>query len=561
MKKIYLLGTQKNFLFTFSALVLFVILSACQKDEFANLSGTSWGPDFAAPVINTRLTIGDILATKDTLGLIQEDPVTKRLTLVYKSTIFSVSTNDLIKLESQKASSTLALPSSVTNVGVIPITYEYTNTTEDTITFTNSDSIEIEHINIKTGTLAISVKNDFNFDGTLKVTFPSLEKNGIPASTTIPLNKNGSTSGSLDVSSYVMDMSLGGTKQNSIPIKYAYTIQLTAGGTISPTEALNLEIEFKDLDFTLIDGYFGHFSPFEKDKVESINLSVFKKYLNGSLFLKNPKIEMFIKNEFGVPLEIGIPIFKGTNGNNQTVNLTGPLLPGPFTINSPSYSEIGQSKETTITFDTTTSNLSDFISNSPLSVDYSLEANTNPQGKAPGVKNFVTDKSKADVDVNIEIPLWGAAKNFALQDTFPFSLGSPDSELNYEKLTFKVNLENGFPVDLKMQLYFYKVDSVNPSNITYTVVDSLIPHNNNILNSCTVDANGQIISATKSSNTFELVKDRVTKIQNANKIIFKAVMNTTNGGNTAVRFLSTSYLNVRLGMRAKLNIPIGNDKN
>ena len=65
---------------------------------------------------------------------------------------------------------------------------------------------------------------------------------------------------------------------------------------------------------------------------------------------------------------------------------------------------------------------------------------------------FLTDTSFLSVDVVVELPLYGRAQGVEFSDTFDIDLSDLDRVTNAD---FKLVADNGFPMDIEMQIYFY----------------------------------------------------------------------------------------------------------
>ena len=83
----------KKYFFPLACLALLAI--GCFKDDLSRLKNPVWNPDVAVPLVNTSLTIKDVLTEFDTANFIKEDS-THMLSLIYTGDIFSADANSLL---------------------------------------------------------------------------------------------------------------------------------------------------------------------------------------------------------------------------------------------------------------------------------------------------------------------------------------------------------------------------------------------------------------------------------------------------------------------------------
>ncbi len=128
-------------------------------------------------------------------------------------------------------------------------------------------------------------------------------------------------------------------------------------------------------------------------------------------------------------------------------------------------------------------------------------------------------------------------------DTFPFT--SSDQLDNLESMTFKINTDNGFPLDVNIQIYF--ADSL------YNKLDSLMSDNSNLLNSGVINpATGVVVSPTHTTSTITFNQARLPHLKYAKFLILKGTLNSTDKGAKPIRITSDNNLVVKLGIRTKL---------
>jgi hypothetical protein len=551
MRKLLLSSNKLRLQPVLKSILLFCIvllLQSCLKDDFSKITTGAWGPEFALPVINTKLILKDFL--KDDLnGFVKEDKTTHYLSAVYRGTPVSKNSNDVMQVSNQTASIPVKAPASFSSFSGIPIQRDTTvsDTASNNAKVSNANNIAIETLKIKSGLLKISVVSDFKFSGEITITFPTF-KNSSQQIISMKVNFSNDPLKSTKTDSLkfaTVDMSLGGTTSNTMPVKYKIDAYLKQGQVLDPSQKITVNLEFKDIIFSYIDGYFGSLP---LDVKESFPIGLFHYLQGGSLNLQNPMADFIIKNSYGLPVEMLFTTLQVRNMANAAYPFAAPQITGgnPIIFPYPGITEVGQTKTDTLKINPSTSNISSVIAQSPVKFEYVGKVTTNAKGKQPNEKNFITDSSKAVVDVNINIPLWGTATGFTAQDTFPFVIGNIE---NLESLTMKINTENAFPLDVDLQLYF--ADSLGVK------LDSLVMNNERFLKSGVINGAGEIIAPTITTITAEIDKTRLPRIAKTKKILLKGVLNTTiaqSGPQFPIHVSSDNYLGVKLGVRTKLKL-------
>src|SRR3974377_176042 len=94
-------GTRKTALFSALIAALFVfVFFAWVKEYRKPIAKTDYSPLLAVPLINSSLTIHDLLVKEDHNGNIQVDPY-NFLTLIYRGKLFSLEADNFIQFPDQ----------------------------------------------------------------------------------------------------------------------------------------------------------------------------------------------------------------------------------------------------------------------------------------------------------------------------------------------------------------------------------------------------------------------------------------------------------------------------
>jgi len=209
---------------------------------------------------------------------------------------------------------------------------------------------------------------------------------------------------------------------------------------------------------------------------------------------------------------------------------------------------MGQIATTTLLLDKNNSTIKPAINIAPQYIVGAISAQSNPSGIP--TTNFVLDTSRFTVNAQLELPLWGKAWDFILQDTIAFDYQST-TPMDVEWAEFKLILDNGFPIDGKCQLYFVDSD--------YAVLDSLLNPFQQALVSAIPGSppDYRVVSNTKTTTKIRWDGPRWAHLATCKHILVRAYLNTANSGTTIVKIYSDYGLDTRLGVRVQGHTMVG----
>ncbi len=535
-----------KFIGRFSILLVIVFfvfyLQSCVKDNFEldKLVKTEWDANLAVPLVYSSLTIGDIIKSDpNSLVVVGSDNF---CTLKYKGNLFSLPASRLMNIPNQPLP-TIVASLTPTQINTLSSQGSVTASFSQLQTFSFGTGSKIDSVVFKSGSIHLNLNSDFRKSGSVKISIPAARKNGVAFSKTIPFVYSGTIpvivndSSTLDFSGYTFDMTNGGTTFNQFLVNYSITL---SGGGASPTTLDQIDISqtMSGMKFSRLYGDLGQL-PLVTD-ADTIDISIFKSALGtGSFTLIDPKITFKFSNSIGAPIAASVTALEGYNPGLPPYIING--SPNPLPIFSPNFNQIGQTLTSSFSLDKTNSNVVPFINDLPKYLLFKMNAQTNPAGATH--HNFVTDSSQLKVDLELDLPLYGTAKDFVLVDTIPFTVGEQvASDVDWAMI--RAYTLNGFPLDIGMQVYF--VDS------SYIKLDSLVIPNQLILKSAHLNTStGLVTSPTENIYDGKMTNNRLMKIIPTKYIIIKSVAETANNGNTNVKIYANYKLDVRLGIQVK----------
>ncbi|MEI6766208.1 MAG: hypothetical protein WCM76_11235 [Bacteroidota bacterium] len=514
------------------------ILTSCYKDRF-NLNKVSkegeWSPDVCAPLINSKLGMDDILNDYDFHNLHAEDG-SGFLYLIYEDKVYSQSAEQWLVIPNQNVSTnySIVLPGGLPyNAPAFDNNYE----------FVMPNGEKITEAYIKSGALNFNIPGfAFNQNASITVSIPGATKNGVPLNYTfnkiyaIDLNE------SIDLSGYRLVFDNTGLNNNMLKITYTATVT-ASGQTITAPLIIPMGETFTNLRYSSIYGDFKqHVFNLEND---SVKIRLFQNVLHGSVDFQNPKMHFIANNSCGMPVDVNVTNFRALSYANAPYNIAITGTPVPWSVAAPTIGQIGQYATTQADFDRNNTNVYNAIYMAPEWFLSDVSALSNPAGGTSS--NFLLDTSRFSVNVQVDIPLYGKALNFILQDTISFKFGQDMKNVDW--MTFRINADNGFPVDAVMQIYFLSASNV--------FLDSLLIPAQQVISAAHVGSapDYRVYDKIHTYTETTISQPRLNNLNPTEKILIRAVCNTVNNGSELTKFYSEYTLDVKLAARAKFSIP------
>ncbi|NSW44479.1 MAG: hypothetical protein HPY79_01435 [Bacteroidales bacterium] len=537
-----------------TSILLISFLTSCVKDyfDFDKVSNhVDWNPNVAAPAVHSKLTLRDLLQDYDVQHLFVED-TSHFLYLIYNKQVFSLPASQYVSIPNQSLSQNFSANDFTTQGFPTTSPVVVTKTIQQILQIQSPTDV-IDSLIFKYGTFHLELNSTFQHTGLLTVTFPTIRKNGLPYSKTVNINSSNGFNYSNDFNDLV-DYQFTTPTSNQLVCEVTLTLT-NAGHPVLPTDQAQVNMNFSNIQYKLIYGYFGNrVIPVQED---TVNVEIFNNALNGQLYFMDPKIKFNLFNSFGVPLGATFTDFKIYSSSDQSYHpYSIPSQYNPLIVNAPTVA--GNNEITNILLDTSNfPTIRDIIYNNPRYFYLKTTAMMNPPSTSQ--YNFLTDTSRFAVNLEVELPLWGRSTKWVLQDTadFDFSEYYKDSTVdlnNIEYVRFNINMLNAMPTKAGVQLYF--TDSL------FNVIDSMFtPQNMEIVQSGVINGYGKVIQPTRKITQITYTGNRLSGLSNVKKILIRGYINTYNQGNTNVRFYSDNYLDVKLGVQVQAKVNTQTDFN
>lgn len=532
-------------------MILMVIFTSCVKDTI-DLSKISkkidWNPVFGFPISYGDISLKDFVGIMDTLGVIKAYPKDSLLYLLYKQNILSQSAADLLTIPEQNYQESFK----GVDIDFPPLPIPFTDSIHFTrninYTFGFSRNEEIDSVQVKTGTMNFNIQSGFLHTGWIKITLPTLKRNGKPIQQYIPITKADGTFSvnipiNIDNTSLVLTTTNG--VHNQIPYIFEVVIYNKNGQPILINQQISAGIKIQNLKFGALYGYIGNFQLLDTKNHFSFN--IFKNLNNINFAFKNPRLNLRFSNSFGLPVALQLLNTFAITNDNSSYPLTFSTDVNPKDIGYPNINNFREVKDSLI-IDNSTSNFSQTLLHSPIFLNYEISATANPHGKT---LNYVKDTSKLNIDFEIELPMDFKTTNYVQRDTMSFDMSTIGDVAIIKHLLIHSDFTNLIPFDLNVQIIF--IDS------KANHLDSLYTNDQQpLIASALVDFNGKVNQAVEKKTDVIFATDRINKIKNAKKAIVRAILTTAENGTKSVKFYSYSKLKVSLGILTELQVDYTN---
>lgn len=499
--------------------VLAVFLSGCIND--LNLdpdTSFSYQGHWQAPLVNTRLNLGDLveedsLATSDPDGLVR---IIFRQDSVFSQNVYDYTSVPL--QDPQQATFSVGAPpiSISTNLGTF-------------------GGAKMKSIRAGGGILRWTADiMDSTVTDTIKIALKLLNTtiNSIPVEFEVIAAGLGETSGEIDITDLTMDLTQGTPAYNNL----GFELGIDTTQTNAPNgTTVDIVLQYDSLQLGEAVGFFGQRQINFPSGNLNTQLSLLDNLSDG-LYLANPQVNLFATSNIGLPLAIKADMIGiGRNGNAVDLGLDTLFFQGS------SSSSVFSTD--TFSISTANSNIDNFIAAIPEEIIYSGGVEINPNGET-GIDNFVTNDGTMTVGLEIDLPLELSTTNLTIEQTlYDIDFGVEEDDVDFvEELSIGFRVENGFPLDA--DLFFYFQDS------TGTVLDS---NTIQIFDAAQVDGNGNVITPARGDRFLTFSDDQIKNVLKSDDIRIKVVLNTSNGGSQVVRLLTSYYIDLVVGARAKLN--------
>jgi hypothetical protein len=510
--------------------VIFILLVtySCVKeyldmDKFSNEIEYKGG--FAGPVAFGKFTALDLIRKFDKKNMLlvdNEDVIYLR----FEQPISSKRADEIITLPDIKGFDT-----TITSVG-FPGAAPFTINKFHQANMDFGKNRIIDSIVFDGGNLNITVNSTIATSGTITFSFPRIRNSiGQPIQTTFNLNSGSNETKSISLANHSLGLYHPPTEQDS---NYFVTNFIVTFNSAPGAGNLSLSVNFSALDYKSMYGYFDKDTFMNED---SVNLDI--NILEGTEDFKfaAPRLTLLVKNSVGIPLQVKLENMFAKNNETNTIQPISFVGNGIFDIPYPTITANQIREYDTVFSEANLIGYKDAMNIDPDYVRYRAYSSTNATTIGKPKDQFITDTSKFDLMLGVELPMYGYTNNYMLNDTQKLDLGNLSGEASsIDYLLVQFRLVNNLPAVVKAQVYF--VDS------TYKLVDSLFTSNNlHLVDSPPIDNTGRTIGTKESTSKIEKNNKGLTGYENVRFAIVKIIVNTPDASTgKLVKILSTNFI-------------------
>ncbi|RMG60439.1 MAG: hypothetical protein D6722_20930 [Bacteroidetes bacterium] len=485
-------------------LLLPLVLFSCQwDDDFSRLQQPEWHPSLAAPIVNTHISLGDLLEAWGESTWVETDEA-GQISLVYEEPLLDASWSSL-----------LALPDRT-----IPMA--------DTLVEFPVVMPGISLVQLKQGTLTYNISSGLSEAVEVMILIERVGAEEDVFERYVVLQDGGPHQGSFSLAGQEIRAEGGN-------IVFRYRARRQATGEIVRLQAC--EYGLQDLAYVYAEGYFGQFV-FNLG-ADSVGLDIGSSLEIEGLRLADPKVRFIIENSYGIPIRIDAnELTVLSPDGQQTVFGLGDSM----TVGYPAFGEIGETVTTVAEINRSNSDIIPALEAGLASLSWAFSAHTHPDGPDGG-SGFILDSSRLAIHMGAEVPLHGQVARCAMSEMIEADLSDFSAD-PVQSGQLKLIVDNGFPFDLQVQAYFYDGEGL--------LLDSLFDSDEPLLQPATVDADGWIAQPAHCEHLIDIPADRMAVLPRTRTIGLRASVSTTDRGQVPVRLTEAAHLGIKLGLVADL---------
>jgi hypothetical protein len=474
------------------------------------------------------------------------------MNLVYQEQLESGTASELIKVQDFEYTTGFENPLPIPfDLSTITNTFSFVDTIWIPVTIRIAGDARIDSVIGASMDLTVDFTTHFNLNGEVCVeSHDIIDPQGNIFSICRDINDPTSVYNLVDYTLRLTD-----TPADRSLIEVVYTIKLNPStGIIQPGDpVVDFRVGLSAIEYAVIYGYFGHFNLNLEPMIIPIDL--YNPIYEGSFYFENAELRLIFRNSFGIPVEMTINEFGITGRNGQITPITGGNLPAPgvpTVFGYPRLGEEGQTRVDSFILTTENSNLFTALETGPSELRLDADGVVNP---SESVYNFVVDSSQYEVLLELFLPLNGYADSLVVRDTLDFVFNDfydkPPEEI--VRLIFRLNFINGFPVNMKVQAYFFDGNDVLLDSLFHDPGDpaSFIPaatDNNN---------DGKVEPLKLAPVEVELSRQQIDNISSSTYMIVYCTLTTPGADQTPpekVRFYLDYFFEVFIGAIAELDV-------
>lgn len=518
----------KSFTHILSLLFCLLLLGfiGCKKEA----DDPQWDIEVLGPVLQATIGIDQLIA--DSLTSTDADG---NVRVVYEGSLDNIAADSVYSIPDTALQTIYTWP--FFPVTINPNTPFFTNNKNLVL---NVKGAQLTRATIRSGIIRLTAKNTLPTRVYFTYTVPEARKNGQSLSLARSVAAGSVANPSfftedVDLSGY--QLNLTGSANNLVnTIAYNVIARSDSAGPAFPVvqgdTMVNLTTTLLGVTPSYVRGYLGQTIINENGTTDVGIGSIFQ---SGQLVLDSAKLSLTVTNSIGADLQAyisGLTSINNRTGNTVSLQASS-VLQRNIDLNRAAEtgnpSDPIRSTTHVILLDNSNSNLPTFLSNLPDKIGTDVRLSLNPLGNISGSNDFVYENRLITTATRLEIPLRLSMSSLTLLDTQDLSIANLTNLDPVGPATFTLVAENGFPIDLRLQLYTL--------NDQQQVTDSLLLQD--LIVAGITDINNNVVSSSKTRISIPVDAARKSRILSATSMIVKAVFTTVN--QPQVLYLKENY--------------------
>ena len=417
------------------------LVGCLPEDDLSDLKIEAPAPTLSLPLLNTNLTVSDIITIDEQKGVLTENE-DHSYRVLYRSQRQTEPVSAFFpKIPAQHHSESFSLGINSSSFRLKSPPQKFQGSLEF-----DAAGLTLYALESKQGFINLTLSSDYQHDVDARVVFPNIKHK--VDSTPFVWNpivihtwSNRVITQQSDLSEYAIELVDG---------KIAYEMEVIIDGSgrpISEDEQLTLAISLNDIEFAYLAGNFADITV--PMKADTLDIPLLASAVSGRVAL-NPALRMKFKNSYGVRIASDFSEIVVAHKSGSQVSLQDEgeqsFFGGAYEFPSPTHRGDAVATKSQV-IDRSTSNIEEAFAELPQGLMYTLGFALN---SAPGDTSFITDQSQIGVEVEVELPLEGSF-DVVLQDSIPVNFRGLE---DVESLRILIKTENSFPVEARLRIHF-----------------------------------------------------------------------------------------------------------
>ena len=525
-------------------------ITSCKPDSTAD-----WSPTFAGPLVNSTLTISDILdrIASDSSLFSDDDGL---IYFTFENELFDYSPADLFQLDygtnviDNEVPFSPALQSALDLNGGASFSFGQGVLTIEPAVLNPDGSqfnILIDSMYLYEGDLLVNINSTMGHGGYLDIQIPNMvNADGEMFMYQLEWPENVTTGAStaslmVPLNGYFIDFTQSTDNDPYNHLDVDMTVNIVKSDYIADdNDNITFTLELDGMDFELVYGDFGPGSYLlGKD---TIDFNPFTEFVDADFYLSDPRINLRINNGIGLGNTNSFVedlMYIDNNGSLNEVlynpDAIQPMINAPVTV--------GQFAETFEQISNDDGDLSAMMSPNVRQLIYGIYGviNNNP----PNTQSFIHRDYGVSANLDVEIPMYGRIGDIDFTDTLDFDLGEQLAEV--DSLVIKTNMESYFPANAYLQIYFLDADKNLLDSLYHSDFD--LP----LIQSPEIGPDGKPIDEDPVLTVKEALVSRstVSNMVDCNYLVLRYSFETADfEDGTEVKLFDEYYINAKLGFQA-----------